>query len=144
MTSDESDTAADLVRALRQTWPWAAFVGVLAIGTVLLEIGSGIFWIAGAGLLPREADPFGVGRWIGPVYIALGILYVLPTVLMLRIALATARTTADDGLVSALRAVRALRDWWIAMGVFAMLALVGTCAGVIAMVAASMFMASRM
>ena len=144
MTDDErAETAADVVRALRQTWPWAGFVGVMATLGVIFEFGMGLVMLAGGGMVPRQADPFGIYRWLGPVYIGLALVYVVPTFLILRIAWKSLRASEEDPL-SVVGAVRALRDWWIGTGVLAILMLIAMCGGMFAAVVAGVVLAGRM
>jgi hypothetical protein len=140
----DPNPAAAIVRALRQTWPWAAFLSVLAILTVVLELGMGAMMLAFGGLLPAQSDPFGMNRWIGLVYIVLGLFYIPIAVLMTRVAASTMRVSEGDDLRSVLRAVRHIRDWWIGMGVIAIFTMLATCGGIIAAAAGGAYFASRL
>ena len=63
MIEDQAEVASDVARAVRQTWPWAALLGVLAAGTVLLETTMGILMLAGGSFLPPEAFSYALPRY---------------------------------------------------------------------------------
>jgi len=133
----DPEPAAIIVRALRQTWPWVALLAVFALLSTgfLLLAGISMLVVGNLGGLPAEADPFGIGRWIGLIYVVLGFVSLVPLVLLTRFAIAGFRVTDTDGLESASRAVRRSRDLWVGYCILTLLALVAYCGGAVAMVA---------
>jgi hypothetical protein len=132
----DPDPAAVIVRALRQTWVWVAMLALFALLGTLFLFGGGVsMLVLGNSIaLPAEADPFGIGRWIGALYIVFGFFSIVPLVLLSRFAFAAMRVTENDGLASAARAVRRSRDLWVGYGVLTLLLMLAYCGGAVALV----------
>ncbi len=133
----DPEPAAMIVRGLRQTWPWVAMLAAFALmSTGFLFLGGVSMLVVGNSVgLPAETDPFGIGRWIGLLYMVFGFVSFVPLVLLTRFAIAAFRVSDDDGLASAARAVRRSRDLWIGYGILTLLVLIAYCGGAVAMVA---------
>ncbi len=106
---------------LRQTKPWARFIGIMAfIGSGFIIL-MGLFFVGAMSMGNRSFTPFramgAAGSVIGIVYIVLGALYVIPGIFLNRYATFIGQTLASGRAEDLERALEAQKSFWKFVGI---------------------------
>lgn len=141
--NQDFNITSNVLESLRQTRPWVLFLGVLgiiaAVLLVLVAIGMMAF-----GLIPNAGAagmPPGMGVGLGIVYLIMAILYIAPSIYLIRYAGHIKTLLASPSTVALEQALQAQKSFWRFVGIcmllvvalYGLLIVVGIAAGVAGM-----------
>ena len=110
----------NVLDSLRQTRPWVLFIGVLgligAVLMVLLALGMMAFAMFG-GAAGAAAMPPGMGVTVGIFYLVLAVLYIPPSIFLIRYAGHIKSLLASPSTGSLEQALSAQKSFWRFMGI---------------------------
>lgn len=121
-----------VVRQLERTRPWVLFLAVLALLGVGLMVLFAAFFVAGVG----AGETGAAGRWMGLSYLVLAMLYVYPTICLLRYGIAIRDLRGEKPTAAALeKALGYQASFWRTVGILS-LALIAIYFALIAVIVA--------
>jgi hypothetical protein len=116
-----SDSAAgnaavpsEVIELLRQTKPWVTFLAVLGfIATGLMVLG-GLFMTVAGGVAGQKGTFPGA---LGLLYLAFGIIYVFPSLFLMRYGNAIRQLTTGGGVPALTEAIKQQKSFWRLVGI---------------------------
>ncbi len=116
-----------MIQSLRQTKPWVRFLSVLGFFFTGIIVLFGIFLALGAGMMGSIASTPLAGVPLvlfGLLYLAIGILYIIPNVFLFRYANGIQKALGTEPVNGIEIALRNQKSFWKFVGIFALIVLI--------------------
>ena len=130
-----------MIEALQQTRPWVTFLAILGfIGCGLMALMSVVLLAAGS-LLKQGKQDF--PAWIGLVYLPLALIYVPPSVFLLRYGRTLSAFLATGSLDSLTDAMRHQKSFWRFLGILTIIILMTYVLALVGVIGVAVISAAR-
>jgi len=129
------EVPAEAVEALRETKPWVTLLAVLGF------VGTGFMVLAGLGVMVMDNATLPAA--FGVVYVVIAVLYLLPSLLLIRYSSSIGRLVDGAGPQGLIEALRSQRSFWRAVGIMTLVMIVLMFLSVFVGGAAGLFLAKR-
>jgi hypothetical protein len=138
--ASEAGISEAILTVMRQTRPWATFLGILGfVGCGFMVLG-GLFMMAAGSFAPKGVVP---GALLGVIYLVMAGLYVYPSLCLVRYGSSISRFLANPDQDSLALALGEQKSFWRFAGILAVVMIVLYGLAIVGGIIGAVFMASQ-